>query len=62
MFCLIGLVNGIVAVQNGAMCELPPEVGPCKGYFPAWYFNILSGSCEQFIYGGCIGNENNFWT
>ena len=27
IFCLIGLVNGKVAVQNGAMCELPPEVG-----------------------------------
>ena len=47
---------------ESAKCELPPEVGLCMGYFPRWYFNIQSGSCEQFIYGGCMGNENNFGT
>lgn len=38
----------------------PKEVGPCRGYFPRWYFDVEKGMCLQFIYGGCRGNKNNF--
>ena len=41
-------------------CYLPPDPGPCKAYMPRFYYNIHSRSCEQFIYGGCAGNSNNF--
>ena len=44
------------------LCSLPPLTGPCKGYFPKYFFNSSSGECEQFIYGGCQGNDNNFNT
>jgi len=44
------------------LCELESETGRCKGYFPRFFFNKASGKCEQFIYGGCGGNENNFKT
>ena len=27
-----------------------------------WYFNKKSGTCEEFSYGGCSGNDNNFMT
>lgn len=30
------------------------------GYFPRFFFNATSEQCEEFIYGGCGGNENNF--
>jgi len=43
-------------------CFLLPEAGLCLGYFPRYYFNIDTGLCEEFIYGGCQGNENNFHT
>ncbi|KAJ8045040.1 BPTI/Kunitz domain-containing protein [Holothuria leucospilota] len=43
-----------------AVCSLPVEPGPCKGYFPKWGFQ--NGRCEEFIYGGCEGNENRFPT
>ena len=39
-----------------------PEIGECRAALPRWYYNINSGKCEQFIYGGCGGNENNFGT
>lgn len=29
-------------------------------YIPRYFYNSTSGQCEQFIYGGCGGNKNNF--
>ncbi|XP_049527513.1 papilin [Dermacentor silvarum] len=53
-----------VAVNAGVdfetYCKPKADIGPCKGYFPRWWFNVQSGQCEQFIYGGCQGNKNNF--
>ncbi|XP_059569935.1 low-density lipoprotein receptor-related protein 11 isoform X3 [Alligator mississippiensis] len=41
-------------------CLAPPAAGPCKGHVPRWHFDVSSGTCLHFIYGGCKGNENNF--
>jgi len=43
-------------------CRLPPMVGFCEALIPRYYFDGLSGTCKQFIYGGCGGNANNFKT
>ena len=43
-------------------CSLPAETGDCDGIFPRYSFNSDSGQCEQFIFGGCGGNDNNFET
>ena len=43
-------------------CLLPEETGPCRAYFPRFYFNKRAGKCQKFIYGGCDGNANNFRT
>ena len=40
------------------VCSLPKVVGPCMAAFPRWFFNKASGQCEEFIYGGCKGNDN----
>jgi len=43
-------------------CDLPPEKGLCRAYKPRYFFNVTSKQCEEFIYGGCKGNENRFAT
>ena len=39
-----------------------PVTGPCEAYIPSWFYNKDSKRCEEFIYGGCFGNQNRFET
>lgn len=43
-------------------CNLPKAEGPCEKYFPKWYYDKDRKQCGQFIYSGCLGNNNNFET
>jgi len=47
---------------NTCACSLLPDHGPC--YTPndelRWYFDTNTNTCQQFYYGGCGGNENNY--
>ncbi|XP_028846743.1 tissue factor pathway inhibitor a isoform X2 [Denticeps clupeoides] len=43
-------------------CALKKDEGPCKAIKESFYFNIDTGHCESFEYGGCQGNANNFET
>ncbi|KAF2901034.1 hypothetical protein ILUMI_05151 [Ignelater luminosus] len=43
------------------VCELPFEKGPCMALLPVWYFSSATGRCESTYYGGCGGNQNNFF-
>ncbi|KAK8764420.1 hypothetical protein V5799_032971, partial [Amblyomma americanum] len=43
-------------------CRPKADRGPCLAYIPRWAFNVTTGQCEQFIYGGCRGNKNNYRT
>ena len=45
-----------------AHCKLPMAVGPCEALMRRWYLNMETGNCQQFNYGGCEGNANNFMT
>ncbi|XP_076050079.1 uncharacterized protein LOC143030757 isoform X1 [Oratosquilla oratoria] len=36
--------------------------GPCEALAYKWGFNSSTSRCEEFEYGGCQGNENNFKT
>ncbi|CAF0795267.1 unnamed protein product [Brachionus calyciflorus] len=42
------------------VCSLPKEIGSCKALMYRYFFNSKSEQCEEFEYGGCGGNENNF--
>ncbi|XP_045845185.1 kunitz-type protease inhibitor 2 isoform X2 [Meles meles] len=43
-------------------CRVPKKVGRCRASFPRWWYNVTDGSCQQFVYGGCDGNKNNYMT
>uniref|UniRef100_A0A1I8BS33 Kunitz/Bovine pancreatic trypsin inhibitor domain protein n=1 Tax=Meloidogyne hapla TaxID=6305 RepID=A0A1I8BS33_MELHA len=48
-------------IQNKhEICSLPPVAGPCTSFVLRWFFNPENGICEQFSYGSCRGNLNNF--
>lgn len=42
--------------------QSPAEPGFCRAIMPRFTFNSSTGRCEEFIYGGCHGNDNNFKT
>ncbi|WP_407809536.1 BPTI/Kunitz-type proteinase inhibitor domain-containing protein, partial [Staphylococcus aureus] len=55
--CLFGLAYAVDPV-----CRLTPETGPCRAYIPMYYYDSETGECQKFVYGGCDGNENKFFT
>ncbi|XP_056106564.1 boophilin-H2-like [Rhinichthys klamathensis goyatoka] len=44
------------------ICQLEYDAGTCSNFAVKWYFNVRSGECAQFWYGGCEGNSNRFYT
>ncbi|XP_069010945.1 tissue factor pathway inhibitor a [Embiotoca jacksoni] len=44
------------------LCALKDNPGPCKAIKNRFFFNVNTGRCELFEYGGCGGNANNFQT
>jgi len=63
----IDMVHEGVCQDQTDYCRLPPMDGSedgikCMDVIPRYYFDGLSGTCKQFIYGGCGGNANNFKT
>ncbi|KAM3861149.1 kunitz-type protease inhibitor 1b [Diretmus argenteus] len=46
--------------QSNLYCLVPAKVGPCRAAFPRWHYDAASGSCKEFVFGGCRSNRNNF--
>ncbi|ELK05531.1 kunitz-type protease inhibitor 1 [Pteropus alecto] len=46
--------------QTEDYCLVPKKVGRCRGSFPRWYYNPTEQICKSFVYGGCLGNKNNY--
>ncbi|XP_041952469.1 kunitz-type protease inhibitor 1-like [Alosa sapidissima] len=46
--------------QSEGQCLAPKKVGPCRGSFPRWNYNAVTDQCEEFMFGGCKGNRNNY--
>lgn len=55
-------VSGDVPPPYEDICQQPEMIGPCKGSEIRFAYDLTTGRCNQFTYGGCQGNENNFKT
>ncbi|XP_072031734.1 papilin-like isoform X2 [Amphiura filiformis] len=58
--CKAGCGDDMNELPQEDLCMQPKVIGPCKAAIPSYYYNIESGSCEHFLYGGCRGNNNRF--
>ena len=45
-----------------SVCQLPSDPGSCDELSLRYFFNAKKGVGEEFSYGGCGGNRNNFET
>ena len=57
---LCGSSGAASSTSPPSPCSLPPSTGHCRAEIERYFFNVTSGKCDKFIYGGCQGNENNF--
>lgn len=47
---------------NQDHCRFEADAGECRVAEARYYYSNEEGRCQQFTYGGCGGNENNFET
>ncbi|KAM5235313.1 kunitz-type protease inhibitor 1 isoform 4-T4 [Ctenodactylus gundi] len=59
-----GTANVTITVLSAKLtedyCLASSKVGRCRGSFPRWYYDPKEQICKRFIYGGCLGNKNNY--
>ncbi|XP_028178910.1 kappaPI-actitoxin-Avd3d-like [Ostrinia furnacalis] len=62
--CALAVLLGLVSLVYGIMsdCELPKDKGSCDGRYRSYYFDMNSRECRRFIWSGCGGNGNKFFT
>ncbi|XP_063244245.1 kunitz-type serine protease inhibitor 2-like [Bacillus rossius redtenbacheri] len=62
LLCCVTMAVYEVEGTGDSCCELAADSGPCEAYIRNFHYNLSAQRCEMFIYGGCEGNCNNFWT
>ncbi|XP_049276403.1 PI-actitoxin-Afv2a-like [Rhipicephalus sanguineus] len=63
LYILLALVSTALAASGiPERCKLPAHPGFCRMPWLRWWYNMETGQCEEFFFGGCAGNANNFET
>lgn len=53
-------ITVLTTKQTEEYCLASNKVGRCRGSFPRWYYDPKDQLCKSFVYGGCLGNKNNY--
>ncbi|KAM6202505.1 kunitz-type protease inhibitor 1 [Rhynchocyon petersi] len=53
-------ITVLSAKQTEEYCLASYKVGRCRSSFPRWYYDPKDQICRSFVYGGCLGNKNNY--
>ncbi|MED6244699.1 hypothetical protein ATANTOWER_021423 [Ataeniobius toweri] len=48
--------------ELGDICFLSRNSGSCKNFTLMWFYDSKNTQCSRFLYSGCGGNKNRFWT
>nr|AAY66723.1 putative secreted salivary protease inhibitor [Ixodes scapularis] len=60
-FAIVACIGEDTRGKKGQMrCTRDMKDGPCRALIKRFFYNMTTGKCEQFWYGGCDGNKNNF--
>ncbi|XP_062385283.1 tissue factor pathway inhibitor 2 [Sardina pilchardus] len=59
-FLLMALFENVLTLKPKDVCLLEMDEGPCRADIQRYFYNRISQRCEEFGYGGCHGNGNNF--
>ena len=57
---LVQNVYSLCEITAHEICLLPKDPGLCRGSIKSYYFDLNTGTCNEFKYGGCFGNHNKF--
>lgn len=60
-----GVLITFILISDGSqvpavICKLPPMRGHCRALLIRWRYDPETKKCQEFKFGGCDGNANNF--
>ena len=50
----------VIYISDPHICHQDKKIGSCTSFVRKWYFNKEEQKCEEFDFGGCGANGNNF--
>ncbi|CAN8008861.1 unnamed protein product [Ixodes pacificus] len=61
MMSFVVLVGHALVKEGQERCTEVVDEGPCRALISRYFYNMEIETCQEFEYGGCYGNNNNFF-